>query len=573
MATSVPARTSVSKGNNPVFMGTDLEKETQSIAWNNNEMKREQQKVAWRGAERVRIADERYNKIRAQQQANRDSQQAGLQRDIQNAEAHLWRHNLAAEKMLQDLEDNKVEVMSFEERCRSHRQEAVQKVSETRELQDQHLANTHQEIDNVKQAASDAVETLWAETRAKLDEDKQQRMDWQAETQARLVAREADANRFADEVAMFSTKEVLKMETFRHRAAASADRVQELAQATRTEAQNHMRIHSERAKEQAKELRQITHQVKLRCDTALADKMAETAAEFHSARDFCQQAALQFKQLKDENRRKVAEAEAAAGEETQTAARQVRNLELAMLDRWTEARSSIKEAGDSKNKSSEQYEQEIKALEIRFQELQEETQNRVKEIMKQWADGSKENGDAIERLAKQGREAMEELKQANGRISKITSGKHMDMQASTAAQAQLVQKQAQQDIEAIRREADEKKDEDDKATQIALAELNRLKQEAADAEAAADAEIEGAMARATLCETEMKQQAEAEAKMFKDRTKAAHAEEKLFITDTAAAYSRLRKACYQLRLANQHDLAQAIVGGEFDRPDLLYGGS
>jgi len=103
------------------------------------------------------------------------------------------------------------------------------------------------------------------------------------------------------------------------------------------------------------------------------------------------------------------------------------------------------------------------------------------------------------------------------------------------------------------------------AAAAALAEAQRWKDQIPGLEGEADAEIEAFLAEAAVQEEQLRRDSEAQVNLSKRLTLTAHEEEKVYITETSAAWARVRKACYQLRLASLHDFAKGIASGGFDQ--------
>ncbi|CAK9088983.1 unnamed protein product [Durusdinium trenchii] len=86
-----------------------------------------------------------------------------------------------------------------------------------------------------------------------------------------------------------------------------------------------------------------------------------------------------------------------------------------------------------------------------------------------------------------------------------------------------------------------------------LKEAQQWKGQIQGIEERADEEINAYQLRAQSVEVQLEKDAQAQVNLSKLRlAQTAHEEEKVYISETAAAWARLRKACYHLRLANLH---------------------
>ncbi|CAE8700963.1 unnamed protein product, partial [Polarella glacialis] len=345
----------------------------------------------------------------AQQASDRENQADMLQKEVSHAQAHLWKSQQAHDITMEELQD---QASQEENRAAEHsaqRQQSMQSVNEMRDQGAQHSAWTDEQMNLRMEAAEQSVATLRDETRDRLGTDRQQREDWQAQRKREMLARAEDAHRFADEIGLHSTSEALKLETYRHRAATAIDRVAELAQATRTAAQATMRRHEDKAVEHAKELKGLTHQVRIRTDTALAEKMTGTAKELNEAKVFVDKVKRDLASMTLEFHLKVSDAEKQAGHTTREAARRVQALENAVNDGFFGSRQALIEADQRNRANREAMEAELEALEQKFQSVEEATKKRCEDILVRWATERNKACETTKRLEEKGHAAVKDV--------------------------------------------------------------------------------------------------------------------------------------------------------------------
>ncbi|CAE8707462.1 unnamed protein product, partial [Polarella glacialis] len=260
----------------------------------------------------------------------------------------------------------------------------------------------------------------------------------------------------------------------------------------------------------------------------------------------------------------VSDAEEQAGHTTREAARRVQALENAVNDGFFGSRQALIEADQRNRANREAMEAELEALEQKFQSVEEATKKRCEDILVRWAAERNKACETTKRLEEKGHAAVKDVEAVLQKFAKENLVLTVDVREGCSETAAQLHRQA---VTAVRRTllaAEEAKLADDKAAEAAMAELHTLREKVAAFEAAADAEIEAELAKAAECEFHFRQETEEHANAAKELTKEAHAKEKTFISESATAWAQVRKACYQLRLANLHDFAQGIVSGEFD---------
>eukprot|EP00931_Biecheleriopsis_adriatica_P087265 TRINITY_DN61761_c0_g1_i1.p1 TRINITY_DN61761_c0_g1~~TRINITY_DN61761_c0_g1_i1.p1 ORF type:complete len:581 (-),score=163.32 TRINITY_DN61761_c0_g1_i1:72-1814(-) len=548
----------------PPPAATPLERDVAQAAWEENVNRRERAKVEARGAERLQIAEERYKSFRAEQQAKRDRALELLQKDISNAQAHLWKTQLQTESTVNDLEAQRQDARVQEEAFRTARQQAHQKVNDIRESAATHSQWAFDEIGKVQASMEEEISAIHADALATVQDHRKQAAEHKAKTASDVAVRQSDANTFVKDTLARTQEGVLRHETQRHRAAAQIERIGELHQATRTQVQNAMRLQDEKSKNQTKELQSLAYQVQQRTDKALAEKMANISNELAEAKEFCYKMKIDLAEDSRLTKLALADMEQKAAHETREAHRKLRQLQNTVLDGFNTCQRTAQQAQETIQASRVACGQELEALERQFQTVNDETRDRVKAILAQWAADRDYTDEAIRRSEKQRKEALDEVTSSMSRAQRVYETKGQHLRETCLSNVEDMKRQEAQARSTAQQVSEARKVPDDQATEAALAEMQKLKEEIEAMQAQADHAVEGFQMKAAEEEQQLLQEAEVHVDTCKQAAKQALEDEKVYSKETSEAWARIRKVSYHLRLANLHDFANGIVNGHFD---------
>lgn len=549
----------------PPPRGNGLEREAVQTAWKAKELQREAGKVEARGAERLVLAQERYQAFRAQQQKAREAAAEALRRDISRAQEHLWRTQLNTEETLQDLETQRQSWEEEEKDSKVARQKAQQRVYTARENVDAYAAQADAEADAAAQAAEQEVEASKAAAKAAVAAHREDRSRFQDQTSKDLAAKKEQAESFVEDVIAKTKSCMRQMETERHHAAMHMDLVAERHQATKTEAQARMKLHEEKSKKQAKELEHMTHQLRLRSDEALAEKMAGTQRELTSAKAFCAQVQTDMEEAIRSTKLAAMKIEAEAAANTFEEQRKLQDLENNALQSFKGSREEAQGAWDETASRRKALQEELDEIHAQYQKLHDDTRSKMTSIMAQWNESRQAMEKSIADFEVKRKDAFEELEVVMQRTKEKHQVQNQAIRQSCVHAVAECKEESEKVVFATYEAAVDAARVEEAAAAAALAEAQRWKDQIPGLEAEADAEIEAFLAEAAVQEEQLRRDSEAQVSLSKRLTQTAHEEEKVYITETSAAWARVRKACYQLRLASLHDFAKGIASGGFDQ--------
>ncbi|CAE7328022.1 atpG [Symbiodinium natans] len=175
-----------------------------------------------------------------------------------------------------------------------------------------------------------------------------------------------------------------QIETERHYVAMHRDLIAERHQATKTEAQARMKLHEEKSKKQVKELEHMRHQLRLRSDEALAEKMARTQGELLSAKAFCAQVQTDMEAAIRDAQTAAARIEAEAAANTFEEKRKLQDLENNALQSFKGSLDEAQGAWDETSMRRKALQEELDEIHAQYQKIHDETQTKMSSIMAQW---------------------------------------------------------------------------------------------------------------------------------------------------------------------------------------------
>eukprot|EP00435_Cladocopium_sp_Y103_P061967 s305_g23.t1 len=346
------------------------------------EMKREQGKVELRGAERLAVARERHKNFRARQLREREAAAEALERDISKAQDHLWRTQVQTNATLEEMESQQGVYQAQENDALWAKQRAQQRVFSSREESAQHSAWTETQVNDAVLRADEAVEAQRADVKSLVHLHRSERNEFKEKLQKEVSARQAETKAFVEDILLQTNSCLRQKESERHHAVMHCDKVAEMHQTTRTQAQARMKLHDEKSKQQVKErrgwcemdLEQLTYQLRVRSDEALAEKISQTTGHLGDAKAFCAKVREEMAEEIQLAKQNASRIEEEAAMNTRNEQRKLEELESKALDSFInsigEAQSSRQET-EAKRKAMQV---ELDELHSKYQDLHDATQ-------------------------------------------------------------------------------------------------------------------------------------------------------------------------------------------------------
>lgn len=548
----------------PPPRGSELEKGAVHAAWKAKELKREQHKVELRGAERLAFARERHRAFRARQLRDREAAAESLQRDISQAQEHLWKTQIQTDAALEEMEAQHGVYQAQEAEAHLAKQRAQQRVFGSREESATFSAWTETEAHTALRQAEEAVEARKSEVKNVVDFHRTDRLEFKEKLLQDIAAREAETKAFVEDV-IHQTKSSLRLkESQRHHAVSHLDKVAEMHQATRTQAQGRMKLHEEKSKQQVKELEKMTHQLRMRSDEALAEKMTQTTGHLAAAKAFCAEVKASIGEEIRLAKLNVAKIEEEAAMNTRNEQRKVQELESKALDNFKESVEEAQSTWQETATKRKALQAELEDLHAKYQSLHDATQAKMKSIMEEWKKDRESMEEKVKACEERRQEAFDGVTQAMRQTTEAMEARNKEMQESCIQIVLQCQRQSEDQVFQTYETAAEAARREELFADETLKEAQQWKGQIQGIEERADEEINAYQLRAQSVEVQLEKDAQAQVNLSKRLAQTAHEEEKVYISETAAAWARLRKACYHLRLANLHDFAKSITAGEFD---------
>lgn len=527
---------------------------------------RETAKIARRAADRLVVADQRHQAAKDHLDAEKEHQHNLLQRETQRAEHDLSRCETATQNHVANATMLRYERESQAEHHLTARDASIRHVDIIRNHRDQHSARIDAETCRTSEAAEGQIGSSRSSTRAKLDSLTQQRSEIEARSSRTIEARECQTQVAIESLQQRSAAEVLGSEAYRHRAAMSVDRFGELLQAARSVATAKTKLNETHAAEQSADLTRMRHQVQKHADAAITDKLRASAMEIDAAHRHCSLVSAGKANDAALCARRADQVAQDADARSRDAERQVFAVETARVGNFVDGRCAVKETQERLQAGRDTCGIELESIHQRLRELEEETRAKAAEIMRQWDEGNEATEQAVQNHEQRGRDALHGLRSAIESVREEARGRNSALQHEGAVAVAHLERRANRAVDATQPTLESARRADEDATAATLARLRELRPEPVQLEAEADARISGLTAQAAKDEEELQRAADAKIAKAKGIVATARTEEQRLITETAGAWQRLRKACYQLRLMNLHDFAEGIVAGSFDTP-------
>ncbi|CAJ1420513.1 unnamed protein product [Effrenium voratum] len=441
---------------------------------------------------------------------------------------------------------------------------AQQRVIASREEGAAYALRAADEAQQALQEAEEVISTKKAEVKSLVDQHCDERAVFKAKLQKEVAAQDREAAAFAETVLVQTKSCHRQQEASRHNAAMHLEKVADLHQAARGEAQERMLLHEEKSKRHVKDLEKITHQLRMRGDEALVEKMSHTTAQLVAAKTFCAEVKESLNEEIRQAKLNMAKIQEEAAANTRNEQRAVQGLEAKALDQFL---ASLEEASGAWHETSgkrKALQEELDELHVKFQSLHDETQARMKAIMDLWRKDREAMEEKIQVLEVKRQDAFQVVTRTMQETKDGMQAKERAARESCAEAVSQCQRQSEDTVVATYEAAAEAAKNEELVAEQVLVEAQQWKSQIKDLQAAADEEIAAIEAKAASVEIQLEKDALAQVNLSKRLAQSAAEEEKVFISETAAAWARVRKACYQLRLASLHDFARSIANGQFD---------
>jgi len=378
--------------------------------------------------------------------------------------------------------------------------------------------------------------------------------------------------RFLEEVRVQEQQRRDKSQHYKKGAWMLCDHFADTAEAGKTAAQRNADLTREKAAYEVADLQRQAHQTQVSMEVAVKDHLAGSAAELFAAREHCAKVRDDMSRETAEYAQKIRELEEHYKAHCRGIEAEKEELDSGRLDVFKSGCQAVKDAEQRFRQRRVACEEELDGIDKRLREIESETNRRAQRIMAQWTQGNAAAEAEVRCLEDEAEGALRDLQA----LSPEQSGGAKDATLKNVAESTLpsagaetltelerkvveVQQSTQPSLEAAR-------EEHERAAAAALRAAAELHSEPARLAGEADAACEAAQQAAADEERASEVVAERRQEAAKAAARAANREEMRLKAETSEAWARVRKACFQLRLAGLHDFAAGIVGGGFDLP-------
>jgi len=456
-----------------------------------------------------------------------------------------------------------------------------------------HIADRQRALDRVVRARSEAAETSKAveahvreaqdaadrsvlssreSARQRLDELSRVREDAWSKRSSDVVTRETEKEGLLQNLESQSHVEVVRSEVARQRAAMAVDLAGARSQAMATEAGVRTSRDEALATDRVFQLSKAGHIMEGQLDCLLKDKLKDSALNLEAAHEYCQEVRRSMASENAQFQRRMRQIELEAAARARSEERKVNALEAERLNEFTLGHEALSQTENQLRSRRADCEAEAAELHQRLRQAEADSRQRADQILEQWIAGSEAAEQAVRQFEQQGRTIMESMQ------SDVTSKLKVFMEQNAAVQEEgttkivELERQANKVIDATQPALEAAKRDDEREAAEAVTKLREARHLPEEIRKKADEAIESKDANAREMEAELAQQAKLKIAAARAATKAAHEEQQWLQVETAEAWGRIRKACFELRLVNLHDFAQDIVSGDYDAQMLEMNG-
>lgn len=299
-------------------------------------------------------------------------------------------------------------------------------------------------------------------------------------------------------------------------------------------------------------------------DCVLKEKMRDSALNLEAAHEYCQQIRRLLTNENAQFKKRMRQIELEAAANARSEERKVLALEADRLSDFMQAHQMVNQTETLVHSKRAECEAEIDEIHRRLRQAETDSRQRADQILAQWVAGSEAAEQAVQKLEEQGRKIMEEMQnEVNGKLKAFMEQNAL-VQGQGATDVAELERQANKVVDATRPAMEAARRDDESEAAVAMAKWHEARSLPEELSRKADVAIAAREAQAREEEVQLSHLAEQRKEAARAATKAANEEERWLQAETAEAWSRIRKACFELRLVNLHDFAQAIVAGECD---------
>lgn len=526
---------------------------------------RDRSRVGQRTQARIAQAERRHQQVLAGIAAEQEQDIAKLRAQSAALEGAARRCDEAAQVGARQAEGELQRLDATREQHAEVAQDGLKRVEQARNLASEHSAVMERRIEEVKEAGQLPVDASRDEASAQLAHLAHVRAELQGRTQQGLVMRgqncETQVAAFSDE----GQSAVLEALEIRRRTAMTVDNAGSQRQAAATRSQEVVKKNQEWADEQAQQLAQSTSDLEAQCAAALQAKQRASAQALEAAKDYCLEVQKELVQENSRYRRRMQDIETEAAFGAKAAERAVQSLEAERLQNFVQARQALQDVEDQLHECRSAHDGELGEVFERVRQVEADTSSRADQIQCEWLETGKATEQHISQLEEQGVEAVETMRKSIAdklqeyRTQNATA-KETGLQAITALRLKLAEV-----MDSVQGQVAASSLADEQIAEAAHRQLALLRGQPRDLQRATDAAIDAEMSAASEEAQRLQEAAHEQIVASRSTTRAAWEEEQRLKSETAEAYSHLRRFCYELRLAGLHDFAEGIVAGLYDQ--------
>mmetsp|Transcript_29030 Transcript_29030/g.52740 ORF Transcript_29030/g.52740 Transcript_29030/m.52740 type:complete len:594 (-) Transcript_29030:152-1933(-) len=523
-------------------------------------------KVSRQTEDRLAVAEARHRQVLAGIEREADATGSVLHVHTRSHEREGNRLEAVAQESVAKTEALDREQQELEAQHIETRREGLERVARLRQHTEEHTQNIDRDIQEIRASADEALENSRAEARAKLADLSQQRAEIHENCRSNMDRRHKACEALQSSLDVSSHLQVVKSEVTRQRAAVAVDYAGAVSQATKTISQERVLRNEAKAEEQARDLALNGHQLQDEVASSLKQRLRRNFVDLQAAHDYCAEVKIALASDTTQYKRRMRQIDTEAASAAREEERKVIAQDQDRLAVFKQAHRHVENCEENFQARRMECEGEHDEIHQRLRQVERDTRARADQILAQWVADSEKAEQTIRNLEEKGRKAIEAMQAAVNDEIRQLGERNAAAQENGATAVASLERQANEVVNSTQPALEAARCADEEAAARALATLRDIKKRPEEIRATADAKIDAKMEEARLEEERLKQEAEARIAAFRAETKASAREEKQLQEETAQAWTRLRSACYQLRLVNLHDFAQGIVDGNFDLP-------
>lgn len=447
---------------------------------------------------------------------------------------------------------------------RQEQQEAEEQVMQTSTAAFKRAVETEEHLHGVLEVATQAVYASQSDAKVKLEQLALHRQQIKEECQRYISLCEKDTQAFVRSCVEKGEADVLHSEIVRKKAAIACTCAEAKTSSTQTLSKKAVRRDEEAATKAINEAKLIVHNLQQHCDAAIKMETYCSAKTVQVAHDHCHFTTVDLAKAVDSYNRKMMSIKEDAETYAKEVERNIKTLEEERIAKFRERHQKVKEADSSFTEEREACDKTLQSIAEKLKETHEQSKAAVDKICVLWVEGSKACEDAVRDLEQKGCDAVAKMQQAVQDQIQQCNEKNADIQRSGVELVTQLETTAKGVIENTKPNVDEKRRANEEAAAAAMAQWTELRKEPDKIMAEADDFIAAEMARANDEIQRLEAEAEKRIQECKAAAVAARKEEEQMITDTAAAWGRLRAGCFELRRLDLHDLGRRVADGEYD---------